>query len=141
MRLPRLASLLLFVSLGSCGSSGTEHAGQPCQVAADCYKGLKTPPAGTVVCLTQGVQGGYCTHVCQASTDCCAVEGECKTSLPEVCGPFESTGQQLCFLSCESTVLGAQDANGYCQENANKTFTCRSTGGGAQNKHVCMPSP
>ena len=140
VRLCARASLLFLLATGCSGGGSNEHAGQPCKAAADCYQGLKTPPRGTVVCLTQGVQGGYCTHVCQATADCCAVDGECKTALPEVCAPFESTGQQLCFLSCEPTVLGGKDATTYCHDNANQAFGCRSTGGGAQNKQVCVPS-
>jgi hypothetical protein len=47
-----------------------------------------------------------------------------------------------CFLSCEDDDLKAAnltDSNVYCQTYASSAFTCRSTGGGAQNRKVCMP--
>ena len=138
MRLSLLLAFLLLAASPACSSGGTERAGQPCQVTADCYKGLKTPPRGDVVCLTR-VTGGYCTHLCTADTECCAVEGECRTDLPQVCAPFESTNQQLCFLSCGASVLGGKDGSSYCDQNAHQAFICRSTGGGAQNKQVCTP--
>ena len=42
--------------------------------------------------------------------DCCAVEGECdeEHDLDYVCGPFESTGEKYCFISCE----GEDDGRG-----------------------------
>jgi hypothetical protein len=134
-----LIGAALVVWLAGCSSSGTEHAGQTCAAAGDCYKGLKTAPKGEVMCLTR-VEGGYCTHLCQTTADCCAVEGECKTGLPQVCGPFESTGQRMCFLSCDASTVGTTDPNVYCQTNAHKSFICRSTGGGADNQKVCVPN-
>jgi hypothetical protein len=136
----RLAIALTVVGwLVGCSSSGGEQAGQACGVAGDCYKGLKTAPKGEVMCLTR-VEGGYCTHLCQTNADCCAVDGECKTGLPQVCGPFESTGQRMCFLSCAGSVVGSADPNAYCQQNAHKSFVCRSTGGGSENEKVCVPN-
>jgi hypothetical protein len=123
---------------GASDASGT----QSCQVPADCYPGIdQTTLKGTVQCLDR-VPGGYCTHLCQSDQDCCAVQGECRTGRPQVCAPFESTGQMFCFLSCEGNVVSAagyQDANLFCQGNANVAFTCRSTGGGAANRNVCSP--
>jgi hypothetical protein len=135
-----LGSLLLTGSLlASCSKDKDEHAGSACAAPGDCYKGLKTAPKGEILCLTR-VEGGYCTHLCTAKTDCCAVEGECKTGIAQTCAPFESTGQQMCFLSCEPADIGTQDGNAYCQQNAHKSFLCRSTGGGSANQKVCVPS-
>jgi hypothetical protein len=96
------------------------------------------------------VTNGYCTHLCTTDADCCAVEGECRTGLKQVCAPFESTGEKYCFLSCESADIaaandaGATDAGtdeqNYCHKNISTEFTCRSTGGGAANRKVCLPS-
>jgi hypothetical protein len=134
-----LATLILMGSLAaSCSKDKDEHAGSACGVAGDCYKGLKTAPKGEVMCLTR-VEGGYCTHLCQIKTDCCAVEGECKSGIPQTCAPFESTGQRMCFLSCEPADIGNADGNAYCQQNAHKSFICRSTGGGSENQKVCVP--
>lgn len=81
---------------------------------------------------------------------CCAVAGECQTTFPQVCAPFESTGKSYCFLSCEASDIeahestlfsdgGAIDANLFCRERANPSFGCRSTGGGKDNRKVCTP--
>ena len=86
--------------------------------------------------------GGYCTHLCSADTDCCALAGECQTGVVEVCSPFESMGSKYCFLSCEDSIVnkaGLADANLYCQQYASRAFGCRSTGGGAANRKVCLP--
>jgi hypothetical protein len=131
-------------------SSGGEQAGQSCAAASECYPdvpdggGIK----GTVMCLTQ-VSGGYCTHTCAADTDCCAVQGECRGGFPQVCSPFTSTGQQMCFLSCEDADIqraiasgqlpAGGDASAYCQTFASAAFGCRSSGGGSKNRKVCVP--
>ncbi|MFO8072097.1 MAG: hypothetical protein R6V85_09505 [Polyangia bacterium] len=133
-----LASLL--VATWACdddGGSGLDAVGQPCEVAADCYPQLDTSQlAGEVVCMDR-VEGGYCTHHCQTDADCCAVEGECdpEYDLDYVCAPFESTGEKYCFISCE----GQDDADDYCQSWAHHEFICRSTGGGDENRKVCVP--
>jgi hypothetical protein len=96
---------------------------------------------GPAVCLPV-TGGGYCTHKCTADTDCCAVPGECKTSFPQVCSPFESQPDKYCILSCEDAQVsdaGVADANTFCATYAHVGFTCRSSGGGSQNRKVCMP--
>jgi hypothetical protein len=48
----------------------------------------------------------------------------------------------MCFLSCEDTdvaAAGFDDSDAYCDELAARDFTCRSPGGGAQNRKVCFP--
>jgi len=134
------------------GARGSEHVGQSCTAATDCYKGLEGGSVkGTVQCLDR-VTGGYCTHLCQTDADCCAVPGECVTGFKQLCAPFESTGQMMCFLSCESGDLhtiptdAGVDAAGtvpdptvYCQYYVGTDFLCRSTGGGRDNKQVCVP--
>ena len=124
-----------------------EQTGKSCEVAADCYPGVDHDDlAGEVQCLDR-VREGYCTHLCETDEDCCAVEGECDTELRQVCSPFESTGQRMCFLSCEGEDL--RDADGepgdevdeqeYCQREASSDFICRSSGGGSDNRKVCVP--
>jgi hypothetical protein len=146
------ARALLFVAaaclLGSaCGSSSNgpstpTNTGQSCGVPADCYSGLDSGSVrGEVECLTR-VPNGYCTHLCTADTDCCAVPGECPEALNEVCAPFESTGLLECFLTCEDsavTASGFTDSTAFCQRYANAAFICRSTGGGSKNRKVCVP--
>jgi hypothetical protein len=52
------------------------------------------------------------------------------------------------FLSCEDADIqaanaadasNATDSTVYCQTEASPIFTCRSTGGGVQNRRVCLP--
>src|SRR5687767_13901713 len=116
-----IIAVLLVGWLAGCSGEKEEDAGQACGAAGDCYKGLKTAAKGEVICLTQAA-GGYCTHLCQVTADCCAVEGECKSGLSQVCSPFESTNMRMCFISCEPAVVGSMDANAYCQQNAHKSF-------------------
>lgn len=137
---------------GSGGSAGTggrpEQTGSSCTQAAQCYPNIEAGAlAGTVACLP--VTGGYCTHECQSDEDCCKIAGECKTNIREVCSPFESTGKKYCFLSCEDadvqraavTADGSliTDGTQFCVVEASAAFTCRSTGGGVQNRQVCLP--
>jgi hypothetical protein len=127
---------------------GQELTGQECTTANDCYTGLDAASLhGQVTCLDR-VQNGYCTHVCTKDEDCCAVPGECRTGLRQVCAPFESTGAKYCFISCEAAdIQTAQDAgidagptpDDFCKREASNDFSCRSTGGGSANRKVCLP--
>jgi hypothetical protein len=117
----------------------SELVGQPCDVPGDCYPGLDTSLlSGPVECLTK-VPGGYCTHLCEVDTDCCATEGECVAGYPQVCAPFENQPDKRCFLTCEDSELDGLDANEYCRRYAHPDFGCRSTGGGSENRKVCVP--
>lgn len=144
-------------------SRSPEYTGSACKVATDCYRDLQmsssadagdggdassTALKGDPVCIDK-VTDGYCTHKCQTDADCCAVPGECRTGLKQVCASFENSPDKYCFLSCEdadiasATDAGASDAGSdgdqYCQKNANPEFGCRSTGGGTENRKVCFP--
>jgi hypothetical protein len=124
------------------GTGSPDQVGQQCAVPGDCYPEIDPAEiAGQIECLDR-VRGGYCTHQCGDDADCCAVEGECLTDLPQVCSPFESTGLMMCFLSCEDEHVdgaGAADENVFCQEWASWDFICRSSGGGSDNRKVCVP--
>jgi hypothetical protein len=119
-----------------------EATASTCEVAEDCYPNLDPETlAGEPLCLDR-VRDGHCTHLCEEDADCCAAEGECRTGIPQVCAPFESTGQRMCFLSCEDREVeesGLESDNVYCQREAGRDFLCRSTGGGAANRKVCLP--
>lgn len=146
--------VVLSIAGGSCkaddppGSDGTDDGGSPdqvgsiCAVPDDCYPEIDHAElAGPVQCLDR-VRDGYCTHECNDDADCCAVEGECVTDLPQVCSPFESTGLDMCFLSCEEAdvaAAGAADPEAFCQHEASPDFICRSSGGGSSNRKVCVP--
>jgi hypothetical protein len=127
-------AFLAALALGGCHDHH-ENTGHTCTAVDQCYPGVNPADLlGAAVCLDR-VPGGYCTHLCVDDTDCCAVDGECETGFPQVCAPFESTGDRYCLLSCE----GVADETTYCQDHASSDFGCRSTGGGAANRKVCVP--
>jgi hypothetical protein len=140
--------LALGVVLGpfACGEDapppGGEQTGQSCTNVGQCFP--DAPDAalhgGVAVCLDK-VPGGYCTHICMTDADCCAVPGECRTAYRQVCSPFESTGEKYCLLSCEAVPgdAGVTGADGFCSAYAHQGFGCRSSGGGSENRKVCMP--
>lgn len=132
---------------GGGGGSGNapnrpDETGAACEVADDCYPDVAEGELkGDAVCVTR-VRDGYCTHTCQADADCCAADGECDSGLVEVCSPFESMDGMHCFVSCESedvSAAGATDAEEYCQKKASADFICRSSGGGSNNRKICVP--
>ncbi len=134
---------------GTAGTGGRpEGTGQACTSPTDCYGTLDGAAVhGDVQCL-DGVEDGYCTHLCETDADCCALAGECKDGIEQVCSPFRSTGLMLCFLSCEDADLRPAagvdasvkvDADEYCAREASADFHCSSTGGGSDNRKVCLP--
>jgi len=141
---------------GGTDGRSPELTGSSCMTASDCYSGIDAAAlqGGGAVCIDK-VSGGYCTHTCTKDEDCCAVPGECRTGLKQVCASFENQGDKYCFLSCEDTDIaaatdaGANDAGNvdgggfdgteYCHKNASTDFGCRSTGGGQSNRQVCLP--
>jgi hypothetical protein len=130
-----LASVLAAFPGCSKDENKGENTGTACELVEDCYPDIDhSDLAGDVVCMDR-VEDGYCTHHCVTDEDCCSVEGECDTELPQLCAPFESTGEYFCFISCEDV----EDEEAFCQENAHPRFLCRSTGGGVDNKKVCVP--
>lgn len=154
------------------GARGFEPAGQACTSPAQCYIDLAAADGGSAEAGTQlavkgaihcetKVQNGYCTHECTADTDCCAVPGECRTSVKQVCSPFTNTeNPKYCFLSCEDEDIraavaanadaggwdggavdggAAYDPDAYCYHYASVHAVCRSSGGGRENRKVCIP--
>jgi hypothetical protein len=138
-----MRAISIVLLLAACGGNSPENTGSSCAAASECYPGVDaTTLHGTATCLTQ-YTGGYCTHVCSADADCCAVTGECKTGFKEVCSPFENQPTQYCFLSCDPADIAAAPNGGvtnpdeYCAKFAGPSLTCRSTGGGAANRRFC----
>jgi hypothetical protein len=111
-----LAALgLVVVAMPSCGG---DDLYQGCGEPADC----EVPEGKTAVCLAKS-GGGFCTWQCGVDPDC--VGG--KTEL--LCASFESTEGKYCFPPCEGTEEACPDG-----------FTCRSTGGGTENRKICFPN-
>ena len=138
------ASFLVVPLMFACGSDDDSptNTGKPCTSVDQCYPGLdQTMLSGSAVCMDK-VTGGYCTHHCVTDADCCKLSGECPGNHAEVCSPFESTNETYCFLSCETADLnaaGETDADAYCKKFATTEFGCRSSGGGSENRKVCLP--
>ena len=112
-----------------------EQAGVPCQSAAQCYPLIDAASLiGTATCMIPP-SDGYCTHTCTQDSDCCAVPGECRTGLSQVCTTYTSTTGKYCMLSCEGD---AGDPQAYCHLYAHQSFVCAASGGGDPRK-VCKP--
>ncbi|MGB1275933.1 MAG: hypothetical protein ACPG77_09300 [Nannocystaceae bacterium] len=140
-------SFLVAVTLGlACGpgpsDTGPENAGSFCDGPADCYPDVDHAAlAGDVICV-DNVDGGYCTHNCEVDSDCCAVPGECRTNILQVCSPFKNTSTKRCFLSCEVVDLAPgyeDDADRFCSDYMFAGWTCSSSGGGSENRKICKP--
>ena len=142
----RLGLVLVFGTflVSACSSQGStaspEQTGSACTSAAACFPDVADAGSlrGAPLCRDR-VTGGYCTHTCTTDADCCAVPGECRSGFPQVCAPFESTGQMMCFLSCEKAIIDGGDGASYCAGNGNSAFSCKSSGGGGANRKVCVP--
>ncbi len=123
---------------GGGDGDGDGDVGSSCVTADDCFTGV-SDVSGAIECLDRTADG-YCTHECTTDDDCCAADGECPNGKRQVCAPFESTGKNLCFVSCEDADLDGEDADAYCEDFADLGFGCRSTGGGSNNRKVCFPN-
>jgi hypothetical protein len=130
------------VVVGGCSGSSNAPAttSSSCTSASQCYPGVDAGALrGTPACLTS-VGNGYCTHTCASNADCCSGPDNCAAAdIPEICGSFESSGANYCFVSCAATDLpaGTTDANAFCARAAGGSSTCRSSGGGTNNTKFC----
>jgi len=147
MRNLAIGVVAMGIALGpfACGEDSPppgEQTGQACTSSAQCFLGMPDAAlqGGAAVCIDR-LPGGYCTHICTTDADCCAVPGECTTGYPQVCSPFESTNMKYCFLSCEKVPAdaGVTDGEVLCGAYARQGFGCRSSGGGLQNRKICVP--
>jgi hypothetical protein len=122
--------------------SGGEQTGQSCTMASQCFPDTHDAAlqGGPAVCMDR-VPGGYCTHLCATDADCCAIPGECRTNYKQVCAPFQETNMKYCFLSCEVVPgdAGVTTVDEFCTTYAHAGLGCRSTGGGVENRKVCVP--
>jgi hypothetical protein len=116
-------SLFLLVACHG-GDLGDFYA--PCTDAGTC-EGVA--PDGTDGECLDGTTDGFCTWEC---TDDAGCAGDQDDVYDFVCSPFESNPGQYCFPSC---LEGDTDAP-ECPEG----FSCRSTGGGGDNRKICFPA-
>ena len=120
----RLTSCLLVFALAACGDDKDGDYYADCAVADDCELPDDAPEDAELACLVSS-DVGICSHTCDEDSDC----GD-----EELCSPFESEDEQYCFLSCEE-IPDDQTEEEVCGDNA----TCRSTGGGSDNRKICFP--
>lgn len=121
----RALLLLSATLLAACGGKD-DGIYDTCETAEDCTAPDDLEPA----CLDKGDEG-YCTWGCSTDDDCMggdtASDGD-DSGLERVCASFESEAGSYCFPSCEEDETA-------CPEG----MTCRSTGGGSENRKVCFP--
>ena len=114
----RLARILLSAAAVAgavaCGNGGLYAA---CAADAEC-----TAPSGSDPACVQADATSFCTWTC-ADDDMC--ESSDATLL---CASFEENPDLYCFPSCN-------EADDSCPDG----FTCRSTGGGTNQRRVCYP--
>jgi hypothetical protein len=115
MRNLRVALLLLALSVPAVSGCGDDDPGiyDVCQAPSDCV----VPKGTTAACLP----GGFCTWLCTADAECSGSHDGF------LCASFESTADQYCFPPCEGG------------DSCPAGFSCRSTGGGSNNRKVCFP--
>ena len=94
-----------------------------CEQVEDCAE--LVPEGAEAACLDKSGEG-FCTWSCEVDEDC-----ESADASERVCASFESEAGTHCFPSCE----GEGDSERACPEG----LTCRSTGGGSDNRKVCFP--
>ena len=137
-----LVAFIATVVAGGCSSSsGASGAtSSSCTSASQCYPGVDAGALkGTPACLTS-VGNGYCTHTCASNADCCSGPDNCAAAdIKEICGSFESSGANYCFVSCAAADLpaGTTDASAFCAKTVGGSSSCRSSGGGSNNTQFC----
>src|SRR5687767_14442479 len=94
----------------------------PCEAADECED--FAPEDADAECVEKS-GGGFCSWKCVDDTEC---DGDQDDDHDFVCASFESNPAMYCFPSCE-------DDDGDCPGD----YTCRSTGGGDENRKVCFP--
>jgi hypothetical protein len=129
--------MMLIVSLvawSGCGGGDPTYA--PCDTPDDCA----VPEEAEAECLDKAGEG-FCTWSCSSDADC-AFDDDPDPDWTRVCASFESEPGSHCFPSCregdegdESDESDESDGDGSCPEG----FSCRSTGGGSDNRKVCFP--
>jgi hypothetical protein len=104
---------------------------EPCEEPADC-----AVPDGVEAACLGGGDAGFCTATCAVDADCAAIDGTgSRQDLAWVCAPFESEAGLHCFPSCEEAPEDETDPDAACPDGT----TCRSTGGGSDNRKICFP--
>jgi len=126
----RIALLLLLATplLPACSGDAIYAA---CEASDDC----EVPDDAAGVCLDKGGEG-FCTWECAADADCdyddeADAYGE---DISRICASFEDEPSMYCFPPCDEGADGDGDAA--CPVG----LTCRSTGGGDENRKVCFPA-
>lgn len=110
-RLSFFFSILLVVP--GCNDSGLYA---PCDAAKEC----DVPDGREAACVKKD-DYGFCSWTCTNDSECQHDDEDL------LCASFEENPDQYCFPSCAS------------RQSCPDDFTCRSTGGGANQRMVCFP--
>ena len=115
------------------GGADGEFAGlyDACQSNEDCAETVPEDAEGQ--CIGQLEDGGFCTWSCVDDSDC---SEEFDEDFDYLCSSFESETGKFCFPGCRE-----DDPDIPEDEVCPAGYECRSTGGGAQNRRICFPSP
>ena len=119
----RYASFVVLFLIGC----DKEVSYETCEVADDCE--AWAPDSAEPVCLEKS-GGGFCSWECATDPDCADDPDE---DFAYVCSSFEDTEGLYCFPSCNE---GEDSEAEVCPDG----FTCRSTGGGTDNRRICFPA-
>ncbi len=127
MRILRLLSPALVLACGSPPSKSDSSVAlyRSCEAPSDC---VDQPEGAEAACLDKGGLG-FCTWECTTDEDCA---GETDPDWPMVCASFESNAGSFCFPACQEEETETASCPG--------ALSCRSTGGGSDNRRVCFPS-
>lgn len=125
MRAALLAICVL--SIASCNKDSKDDDDDvylACEEPEDCV----VPEDRDAVCLEKADEG-FCSWECDADSDCDdADDGD----FDFVCASFESEEALYCFPACNED---AEEEEDECPGS----MTCRSTGGGSDNRKICFP--
>jgi hypothetical protein len=114
MIMARFSSFLLLVlALTGCNDSGLYA---PCDSPGDC----DVPDGREAACVKKD-SDGFCSWKCDSDNECRHDDEDL------LCASFEDNPDKYCFPSCGG------------DESCPDGFTCRSTGGGVNQRRVCFP--
>jgi len=117
----------VLLGLISCGKNkDVDEVYQSCEAPEDC----EVPESVDAVCVDKS-GAGFCTWECEVDVDCDEAE-EADFDFDYGCASFESEDALYCFPMCNSD---ADDPEDECPP----AMTCRSTGGGSDNRKICFP--
>ena len=124
MKHASLTALFLLLLSACGGNRAADELYLDCDQPDDC----DVPDDVEAECLDKSGEG-FCTWECTSDPECDEADDE---DFDFVCASFENNALQYCFPACNED---AEEAEDECPPS----MTCRSTGGGYNNRKVCFP--